>query len=124
MSVGEVAECAHSGTSLPRRLAAVTPKAVKRRRLVLGLRPPLIPLKFKADGRSLLVVDISGDVPVSLFTYDLATASLKPWRKLLPTDSAGVTIVNNSVETPDFKSVVYGYSRVVQSDLYVVEGVR
>jgi hypothetical protein len=92
--------------------------------LMPGLHPPLIPLKFKTDGRSLLVVDISGDVPVSLFTYDLATAVLEPWRKLLPVDPAGVTIVNNSVETPDFKTMVYGYSRVVQSDLYVVEGVR
>jgi hypothetical protein len=41
----------------------------------------------------------------------------------MPSDSAGVRSINPIVMTPDGKTYVYGYHRIL-SDLYVVEGLK
>jgi len=80
------------------------------------------PIHWAADGRSLYMYR-PGDLPARVYRLDLASGQRTLWRQLMPSDSAGVRSINPIVMTPDGKTYVYGYHRIL-SDLYVVEGVK
>ncbi len=80
------------------------------------------PIRWAADGRS-LYVHRPGDLPARVYRLDLASGQRTLWRQLMPSDSAGVRSINPIVMTPDGKTYVYGYHRIL-SDLYLVEGVK
>ena len=79
-------------------------------------------IRWAADGRSLYIYR-PGDLPAGVYRLDLASGQRTLWRQLMPSDSAGVRSINPIVMTPDGKTYVYGYHRIL-SDLYVVEGVK
>jgi eukaryotic-like serine/threonine-protein kinase len=83
--------------------------------------PPHFPSRAAADGRSLFVD--CGGVPRKIERLDLATGVRTPWKTLLPEDSAGVTLMEFVVLTPDGRGYAYGYGRFLQ-DLFVVGGLR
>ena len=74
------------------------------------------------DGRGLFVY-AHGELPAKVFRLDLATGKRQPWREVLPTDSAGVVTIVPLLFTPDGRSYVYSYPRIL-SQLYVGEGLH
>lgn len=45
------------------------------------------------------------------------------WKEFMPSDPAGVTLINPAFLTPDGRHYVYSFRRVL-SDLYLAEGLR
>ena len=89
---------------------------------VAGLTPDDQPLRFTASGRQLYTYR-PGEVPAKVVRLDPATGERVQWLELQPADRAGVLAVGPVQLTPDGRSYVYGYRRVL-SDLYVVSGLR
>jgi hypothetical protein len=54
---------------------------------------------------------------------ELSTGQRKPWKELVPSDSAGIDTIRGVELSADGKSYVYGYVRTL-SDLYLVEGLK
>ena len=64
-----------------------------------------------------------GDLPAKVYRLDLSTGHKTLWKELMPSDSAGVSRIGPILITPDGKSCLYGYHRIL-SDLYLVEGLK
>ena len=91
-------------------------------RAIPGFAAGDTPTAWSADGRSLYVYRY-GEFPAQIYRLELATGQKKLWKQLMPSDPAGVNIVFPILVTPDGKSYVYGYRRIL-SDLYLVEGLK
>jgi len=89
---------------------------------VAGIEPAEQPLEWSADGNTIYFYK-PGDLPAKVYRLDLATGHRTLWKELSPSDSAGVSRLGPIVITPDGKSVLYGYHRVL-SDLYLVQGLK
>ena len=89
---------------------------------IKGLQPGEVPVAWTADGRSLYVYR-GGELPAKVYRLELATGNRVLWKELMPPDPAGVEFVGPVLPTPDGKSYVYGYRRLL-SDLYLVEGLQ
>jgi Tol biopolymer transport system component len=76
---------------------------------------------WSADGR--VFVFAQGQLPAKVFRLDLATGKREPWREILPMDPAGVVTIVPLLFTPDGRSYVYSYPRIL-SQLYVGEGLN
>jgi DNA-binding winged helix-turn-helix (wHTH) protein len=76
---------------------------------------------WSADSRALLVFKYS--VPSEVDRIEIATGRRRVLAQLAPSDTAGVTVVGPVLMTPDARSYVYSYSRIL-SDLYVAAGLR
>ena len=81
-----------------------------------------LPIGWSADGRSLYIVR-RGEMPALVYRLELATGHKNLWKQLMPSDPAGVNIIFPILLTPDGKSYVYGYRRIL-SNLYLVEGLK
>jgi eukaryotic-like serine/threonine-protein kinase len=90
--------------------------------MVRGIESGEQPIQWSADGREMYLYK-PGDLPAKVYRLDLATGHRTLWRGLIPSDSAGVSRLGPIVITPDGKSCLYGYHRVL-SDLYLVEGMK
>jgi hypothetical protein len=90
-------------------------------REVPGLEPGMQPLRFSADGRSLLVAGPE-DTPTRVYRVDLATGRRTLRHELMPADPAGVTTLG-AVVTPDGRGYAYNYRQILHN-LYLVEGLR
>jgi Tol biopolymer transport system component len=90
-------------------------------RPVPGLKGSESPIKWTADGRSLLV--FAQELPARVFRLDLETARRSLWKEISPPDTAGVQIINAFKITPDELGYAYSYDRRL-SDLYLVEGLE
>jgi serine/threonine protein kinase len=106
----------------PDSLAYLYPVAGGQPKLVPGFQAGEQPIEWSADGRSLYVYR-PGEFPAKVSNLDLATGKRTLWRSLAPADPAGVSQIGPIVMTPDGKSYIYGYHRVL-SDLYLVEGLK
>jgi dipeptidyl aminopeptidase/acylaminoacyl peptidase len=91
-------------------------------RPIKGLQPGEVPIAWTADGHSLYVYR-GGDLPSKVYRLDVAAGNRTLWRELMPPDPSGVEFVGPVLPTPDGKSYVYGYRRLL-SDLYLVEGLQ
>jgi Tol biopolymer transport system component len=91
-------------------------------RALAGLDAAEQPLRWSADGRSLFAYR-PGQVPARVFRLDVASGRREPWLTVAPADLSGVLAVGPVLLTPDGRTYVYGYRRVV-SDLYAVSGLR
>jgi serine/threonine protein kinase len=89
---------------------------------VPGLAPEDEPVRWSGDGRWLYVYR-QGTVPVRVDRIDVRRGRREPWRELVPADAAGVRAIGPILLTPDGRSYVYGYRRVM-AELYLVEGLR
>src|SRR5262249_27244393 len=93
-----------------------SPAAVK------GVEPGELPIRWLADGKSILVGRRSNP-PGIVDRIDLATGTRTRWKTFEPTDPAGVDAVGPAVVSADEKSCVFSYRRVT-GDLYLVTGLR
>ena len=89
---------------------------------IKGLEPGEVPVAWTADGRSLYIYR-GGELPAKVYRLELETGNRALWKQLMPPDPAGVEFVGPVLPTPDGKSYVYGYRRLL-SDLYLVEGLQ
>jgi eukaryotic-like serine/threonine-protein kinase len=91
-------------------------------RLIPGLNPGEQPITFGADGRSLYIYQ-PGELPARVYRLDVQTGQRTLWKELMPYDPAGVENIGPILMTPDAKTCVFGYHRML-ADLYLVEGLK
>lgn len=85
------------------------------RKLPAAVRPPgwCKNLDVKADGAYAM--------PARVELRDVATGKRAIWKEIVPPDPAGVLAIGPILITPDGKSYVYSYRRMLE-DLYLVAG--
>jgi DNA-binding winged helix-turn-helix (wHTH) protein len=96
-----------------------------------GLAIGDMPLRFSTDGAALFVSEaMETRARLKVVRLDLATGRKSAWLDLEPADPAAFIVsdpqgfvARNIDITPDGRSYLYSYSRVV-SDLYIVDGLR
>ena len=81
-----------------------------------------VPLRFLADGKSLLLRS-SSRIPVVVTRVDVATGRREPWKQITPADPAGVVRIPSLQFSADGKSYAYSLGRQL-SDLFVVDGLK
>ncbi len=91
-------------------------------RSIPGFTATDAPIGWSADGRKLYMYRY-GEFPAQVYVLDVENNQKKLVKQLMPRDPAGVNIVFPILVTPDGKSYVYGYRRIL-SDLYLVEGLK
>jgi eukaryotic-like serine/threonine-protein kinase len=87
-----------------------------------GLNPGEQPITWAEDGHSLYIYQ-PGELPARVYRLDLKTGQRTLWKELMPSDPAGVENIGPIYMTPDAKTCVFGYHRML-ADLYLVEGLR
>ena len=90
--------------------------------LVAGINQGEQPITWSADGRSLYIYQ-PGELPARVYRLDVQSAQRTLWKELMPSDPAGVENIGPIYMTPDAKSCVFGYHRML-ADLYLVEGLK
>jgi dipeptidyl aminopeptidase/acylaminoacyl peptidase/predicted Ser/Thr protein kinase len=91
-------------------------------RPVPGASPGETPIGWSADGRSIYVF-LRGAPPVRVFRIAVDTGRRELWREITPNEPEGVVAISRLTVTPDGKSYVYNYRRIL-SALYLVEGLK
>jgi hypothetical protein len=84
------------------------------------IEPHACVAEWTEDGRSLYIYR-PGELPARVFVLSVETGRRTPFRQLMPSDPAGVETIGPILITPDGKTCVFGYHRML-SDLYLVEG--
>jgi eukaryotic-like serine/threonine-protein kinase len=80
------------------------------------------PITFSSDNHSLFVYQ-PGELPARVDRLDLQTGKRTLWKELIPSDPAGVETIGPIMITPDAKTCIFGYQRML-ADLYLVEGLK
>jgi len=80
------------------------------------------PITFSNDNKSLYVYQ-PGELPARVDRLDLQTGKRSLWKELIPSDPAGVETIGPILMTPDAKTCIFGYHRML-ADLYLVEGLK
>jgi Tol biopolymer transport system component len=112
-----------------KRVAAVDPGGKIVTYPIDGGEPTSVPgttvgeraLTWLPDGRSLLVARVGA--PNVIYEVEVSTGKRRLFRTLSIPDGARAEDLGFPIFSADFKSYVYGYTRIV-SDLYVVEGLK
>ncbi len=91
-------------------------------RPIPGLNAGEQPINFSTDGGSLYIYQ-PGVLPAKVDKLDLRTGKRALWKQLMPSDPAGVETIGPIRITPDAKTCVFGYFRML-ADLYLVEGLK
>jgi len=91
-------------------------------RLIPGLSPGDELVRWSADGRSVFIWRRL-DLPVRAFRLDLATGARQLMREISFPDPDGIFTMSNLLLTPDGRSYVYSFGRML-STLYLVEGLK
>jgi len=91
-------------------------------RPIPGLNAGEQPITFSTDSHSLYVYQ-PGELPARVDRLDLQTGKRALWKELIPSDPAGVETIGPILMTPDTKTCVFGYHRML-ADLYLVEGLK
>ncbi len=74
-----------------------------------------------SDGRTWYVRE--GGIPAQLYRADILSGRKELWKEVAPPDAAGTYRMDNFLVTPDGKTYVYTYRRIL-SDLYLIEGLK
>jgi Tol biopolymer transport system component/predicted Ser/Thr protein kinase len=98
------------------------PSAGGEPRVVNGLEPGDVPIRWNQDGRSIYLYR-TGEVPAKVYQLELATGKKTLWKQVVPVDPTGVSTIGPILVTPDGKTYVYGFHRTL-GDLYLVEGLK
>jgi Tol biopolymer transport system component/predicted Ser/Thr protein kinase len=80
------------------------------------------PTVWSSDGRSILMYR-RGEVPCKAYWVDVASGRRVLWKTIDPDDPAGLDAISPLYATPDGKSYIYGFTRIL-SDLYLVTGLK
>jgi eukaryotic-like serine/threonine-protein kinase len=91
-------------------------------RLISGFNQGEQPISWSADGKSLYIYQ-PGELPARVYRLDLQSGQRTLWKELIPSDPAGVENIGPIYITPDAKTCVFGYHRML-ADLYLVEGLK
>jgi eukaryotic-like serine/threonine-protein kinase len=79
------------------------------------------PVRWMIDGRSLLVG--RSEIPMRIFTLDLATGHRKFFKEISPPDLTGLLDSEPPNYSRDLQSYAYSYTRIM-SDLYLADGMK
>jgi eukaryotic-like serine/threonine-protein kinase len=101
---------------------SIWPTAGGEPRLVRGSQPGDRPVAWTADGGALWVFR-RGEVPASIHRLEIASGRRTLWKKVAPSDLAGVHSIADFYITPAGHSYFYSFERVL-SQLYVARGLR
>ncbi len=91
-------------------------------RLLGGLNQGEQPITWSGDGKSLYIYQ-PGELPARVYRLDVKSGQRTLWKELMPSDQAGVENIGPIYMTPDAKTCVFGYHRML-ADLYLVEGLK
>lgn len=91
-------------------------------RKIEGLTKGDVPIRWSDDGESLYFFR-RDELPASVYQLSLVNKRRTLWKKLMPSDPAGVTEILRVLLTPDLKFCAYSYTRNL-SDLFVVYGLK
>ena len=91
-------------------------------RAIPGLNPGEQPITFSSDNHFLYVYQ-PGELPARVDKLDLQTGKRSLWKELMPSDPAGVETIGPILITPDARTCIFGYHRML-ADLYLVEGLK
>jgi hypothetical protein len=91
-------------------------------RRIIPTATPVQAAGWSADSRSVLVRDMRS-VPARVSSIDLATGRAKLWREIGPANLTGVQAIYNLFITPDLRSYVYSFDRMLVK-LYLAEGLK
>ncbi len=91
-------------------------------KLIPGLNPGELPITFDTGGRGLYIYQ-PGELPARVYHLEIDTGKRALWKELMPYDPAGVENIGPILMTPDAKTCVFGYHRML-ADLYLVEGLK
>ena len=98
-------------------LAGGPPRPIK------GLRKDEFVMTWGKDPLPLVVAAREGSVVVNLYRLDPVTGQRRFWRRLAPSDPAGVRMVADIKVASEAQAYGYSYYRLL-SQLYIVEGLR
>jgi hypothetical protein len=91
-------------------------------RLVPGLEPGDVPLRWSVDGGSLFVFRFD-ELPARIRRVELATRTREVVATIAPPDPAGVESIVAAQVTPDGRSWVYSFFQY-RNDLHLVTGLK
>jgi len=91
-------------------------------KLIAGLNVGEQPITWSADGHFIYLYQ-PGELPARVYRLDLQSGQRTLWRELMPSDPAGVETIGPILLTPDARTCVFGYHRLL-ADLYLVEGLK
>jgi len=91
-------------------------------RPITGLNQGEQPITWSADGRSLYIYQ-PGELPARVYRLDMQNGQRSLWKELMPSDPAGVENIGPILMTPDARTCIFGYHRML-ADLYLVEGLK
>jgi eukaryotic-like serine/threonine-protein kinase len=91
-------------------------------RVVPGMEPDDIPLRWTTDGGSIFVYRPSAP-PLRIEKVDVKTGRRTLWKEIRPPDPSGVEQVGPAQITPDETSYVYSYRRALD-ELYLATGLH
>ena len=106
----------------PDKKGYLYPTAGGDSRVIPGINPGEQPITFSTDGRALYIYQ-PGELPARVYHLDVQTGQRTLWKELMPYDPAGVENIGPILMTPDAKTCVFGYHRML-ADLYLVEGLK
>jgi eukaryotic-like serine/threonine-protein kinase len=106
----------------PESRQAVYPTEAGEPRIVTGMAPDELPIRWTADGRS-LYVERRAAPPGIVEVLDIATGKRTTWKKFQPGDVTGVDQVGPAVIAPDERTYVYSYRRTL-GDFYLATGLK
>jgi Tol biopolymer transport system component len=92
-------------------------------REVPGIHPDERIAGVMSDGHTILVEQVVRNTALNIFRVELASGRRELFKKIGPSDLAGVFMFPDSWFTPDGKCYAYSYSRIL-SQLYIVDGLR
>ena len=90
--------------------------------LIAGINQGEQPITWSADGNTLYIYQ-PGELPARVYRLDIKTGQRTLWKELMPSDPAGVENIGPIYMTPDARTCVFGYHRML-ADLYLVEGLK
>jgi Tol biopolymer transport system component len=79
---------------------------------------------WSRDIRYIIVSDSCGDVPDRVTRINVESGQRTLWKEIQPADRTGVIAVYSVSFTSDQVGYAYGYTRMLASDLYLVEGLK
>jgi eukaryotic-like serine/threonine-protein kinase len=109
-----------AGADQDARLVVVARDGAQRR--IIPTANPVQAAGWSADSNSVLVRDMRS-VPAQVSSIDLATGRAKVWREIGPANLTGVQAIYNLFITPDLRSYVYSFDRMLVK-LYLAEGLK
>jgi len=87
-----------------------------------GLKMGEVPITWSQDGRSLYTYH-PGELPARVYRLELSSGQRTVRKELMPIDPAGIETIGPVLLSPDGKTFVYGFHRML-ADLYLVEGLK